>query len=152
MQPIVATRINIGGHSETVREIERLAATYFADLLPYRFESLMKAYDYVRGLPYIADPVGLETVSRPRYTLARDWNGPRDCDDKTVILLAAAKLLRTPARIVVCGQTSRPHHVYPEWFLGEWTPADATYPERSAFGQKLYRENYREVWSFEGQK
>ncbi len=61
-------------------------------------------------LPYHADPVGLETVSRFKYT--KDPNFPiRDCDDKTVPILSKAILDKIPCRAVVWKRKPSPSHI-----------------------------------------
>ncbi len=133
---------------QTISEIFRMAAAYHADLEPYHFPNIFAVYNYVRSLPYQKDPDGLETVSRPGYTLAGDWTLPRDCDDKTLIIIAAANKFGLPARAVVCGEIPQPHHVYPEVFLsGKWIPFDATYGDIQhdcRLGERLYGEIFRE--------
>lgn len=145
---ITAHTRDLDTYRTTVREVFRLARQYAKDLEPYQFGSFFDAYNYSRSLPYHADPAGLETVSRPGFTLRGDWRGPRDCDDKTVQIIAAAQRFGIPVRAVVCGQIPRPHHIYPEVMLhGEWMPADATYPDRGCrIGKRLYGEVFREVF------
>ncbi|UZN09268.1 hypothetical protein M5D10_18490 [Leptospira santarosai] len=130
-------------YEDTVSDVFRIAFQYPEDLEEYTNQSIFELYNFVRLLPYHGDPVGLETVSRFKYT--KDPEFPiRDCDDKTVPLLAKAIIDKIPCRAVVCGKADRPHHIYPEIQLnGYWIPADATYPLRSVFGQKLYGENFR---------
>lgn len=135
---------------ETVSELFRMADAYASDLhrLPQGFSNIFELYNYTRNLPYHEDPRGLETVSRPLYTLSEVWTGPRDCDDKTLIILAGARVFGIPARAVVCGEIPSPHHVYPELQLaGEWTPFDATYSDDEhdcRLGKRLYGEIFRE--------
>ncbi|MBE7410551.1 MAG: hypothetical protein L6Q54_15665 [Leptospiraceae bacterium] len=129
---------------QTVETVLRLAKDYTIDLIPFYGMTIFAFYNYVRRLPYISDPVGKETVSRPKYTLDINWTGARDCDDKTVPILAKAIILNIPSRAVVCGEMERPHHIYPEIKInGNWMVADATYPERCLFDKKLYNEKFR---------
>ncbi|MCK6382618.1 MAG: hypothetical protein L6Q54_15390 [Leptospiraceae bacterium] len=131
-------------YNQTVETVLRLARDYTIDLIPFYGMTIFAFYDYVRRLSYIPDPVGKETVSRPKYTLQKNWTGARDCDDKTVPILSKAIILGIPARAVVCGETERPHHIYPEIKIkGNWMVADATYPERCLFDKKLYNEKFR---------
>ncbi|EMO44707.1 hypothetical protein [Leptospira santarosai] len=140
---IKPTLTKLVSYEDTVSDVFRIAFQYPEDLEEYTNQSIFELYNFVRLLPYHGDPVGLETVSRFKYT--KDPEFPiRDCDDKTVPLLAKAIIDKIPCRAVVCGKTDRPHHIYPEIQLnGYWIPADATYPLRSVFGQKLYGENFR---------
>jgi hypothetical protein len=135
---------------QTIGEVFRMAGAYSSDLdrIPGGFKNIFEVYNYVRDLPYREDPKGLETVSRPVYTLSGEWQGPRDCDDKTLIILAAAKKFGIPGRAVVCGEVPAPHHVYPELQLsGKWIPFDATYSDAKhdcRLGERLYGEVFRE--------
>jgi transglutaminase-like putative cysteine protease len=165
-------RRKLESYRDTVSEVYRLARSYSSDIQkPFyytkqdlcgiaqlcgtdlkagRWRNLFHFYDYVRSLPYHPDPVGLETVSRPLYTLNPEWTGPRDCDDKTILIMAYCHLNNIPARAVVVGKGLRPHHIYPEVFIHDtWQPADATYPDSDhdcRFGKRLYNENFREVF------
>ncbi|EKR25605.1 hypothetical protein [Leptospira interrogans] len=140
---IKPTLTKLESYEDTVSEVFRLAYQYPEDLEEYKDKSIFELYNYARLLPYCADPIGLETVSRFKYT--KEPKFPiRDCDDKTVPILAKAIIDKIPCRAIVCGKGDRPHHIYPELQLnGFWIPADATYPLRSIFGQKLYGEKFR---------
>ncbi|HMV44814.1 MAG TPA: hypothetical protein PK079_21630 [Leptospiraceae bacterium] len=132
---------------QTVSEIQRIAKQYVSDLDNFKDWDFFKFYNLVRALPYVADPIGKETLSRPCYTILNDWTGSRDCDDKTILLVSKAIQNKIPYRIVICGQGNYAHHVYPEiLFCGLWLPADATYPNRSVFGKYLYKEGFRKVF------
>lgn len=149
--PVDKRMVPVSGWRGTVRLMKRFARLYARDVQPYLRgatprASILNLYNQVRALPYVADPPGLETIARPAHTMRKDWSGPRDCDDKSIIIAAGAQLLGIPWRFVVCGQADHPHHVYPEiYFVGRWTSADATFPERSAWGKKLYKEKFRKV-------
>lgn len=151
MNQNITVNINdLESYKQTVDDCRRIASVYRDDILPYITEQteLFEWYSIVRSLPYVADPKGIETISRPQYTLLDSWNGPRDCDDKTVLILSFTNLRSIPARIIVCGQFATPHHIYPEVRLDDvWVSADATYPERSVFGRRLYQEVFREVYN-----
>jgi hypothetical protein len=142
-----ATEKKLSNQDETVSEIKRIATQYYTDLEAYKDWDFFKFYNLVRALKYKADPIGKETLSRPKYTIDENFVGPRDCDDKTILLIAKAIENKIPYRVIVCGQKNKGHHVYPEiFFANRWMPADATYPERSVFGKYLYRENYRKIF------
>lgn len=135
---------------QTIDVIRRLATQYAEDLAPYATWPLSKIYNHVRNLRYERDPAGNELVKRPFYTLNGIGAGG-DCDDKTVVLLAWAKLNQVPARIVVSGRSEKKplHHVYPElYYMGNWVPVDGTYPHNS-LGRRLFLEKKRKVFSFE---
>ena len=144
-KPIV-TVFPMKSYKDTVKIIFDFAEKFKNDLREFENDSIFKFYNYVRNLKYIPDPKGKETVSRPKYTKEISWNGSRDCDDKTLLIMAFCNLAGIPSRAIVCGQGDKPHHVYPEIFIsGKWLPADSTY-KRCIFGKNLYTENYREVF------
>lgn len=70
---------------ETALEMRRLCEKYYTDLGAWLSVPLIIFYRHVCALPYVADPVGVETVSRPAYTLRPEYT-PRDCDDKSVLI------------------------------------------------------------------
>lgn len=83
-------------------------------------------YRHVCDLPYIPDPKNVETVSRPIYTLNEAY-GPRDCDDKSVLLAAWLVAHGEPLRFVA-SSTRRDkmlHHVFVQLENGLFL--DATY-------------------------
>ncbi|AKP27738.1 hypothetical protein [Leptospira interrogans] len=134
----------LGSYVETVSDVFRFAYQYPQDLGIYLEKNIYDLYNFVRSLPYRADPPGIETISRFKFTRL-PWFPIRDCDDKTIPILSWAIFHNVPCRAVVCGQAERPHHIYPEISLnGHWHTVDATYPDRCSFGQKLYGEKFRE--------
>lgn len=70
---------------ETALEMRRLCEKYYTDLGAWLSVPLIIFYRHVCALPYVPDPVGVETVSRPAYTLRPEYT-PRDCDDKSVLI------------------------------------------------------------------
>lgn len=142
-----ATIKDLTSYKETVEKVFQMAKEYQDDLEKFKDYNFFKFYCLVRSLPYVRDPIGKETLSRPLYTLNENWKGSRDCDDKTILLVAKAIQDKKPVRAIVCGKNDRPHHIYPEIELnGNWIPVDATYPERSVLGKYLYNEKFREVF------
>lgn len=71
-----------------------------------------------------------ETLVAPAVTLR--WR-VADCDDFTILLCAALRGVKIPARAVLCGWTDRPApapiplgHVWPEaWLNDKWTALEA---------------------------
>ena len=144
-----ATNQKLINQDQTVSEIQRIAKEHIKDLDNFKDWNFFKFYNLVRSLPYVADPIGKETLSRASYTLSENWQGSRDCDDKTILIVAKAIQENIPYRIVICGTMEDKgfHHVYPEiFFADKWQPADATYPNRSIFGKFLYEEKKRKVF------
>lgn len=70
---------------QTADQMRRITELYYSDLGRWLRVPLFDFYLHVCALPYVSDPVGVETVSRPAYTLQRDYK-PRDCDDKSVLI------------------------------------------------------------------
>lgn len=145
--PIITT-VPLESYKQTVAKIFEFAKQYKSDLEELKNKSIYGFYNLVRNLPYHADPKGEETVVRPKYTILPDWQGARDCDDKTLLIGAFCELAGIAWRSIVCGQTKfKPHHIYPEVKLnGHWQSADATYPDRCMFGKNLYEEKFRKVF------
>lgn len=142
-------------YETTVEQCFRLAKAYAADVDEYHFADYVEAYLYVRALPFIEDPQGVETVARPAFSLSPRWTMNRDCDDKSTALGAFAERRGIKYRFAVVGEemdnAKNPHHIYPEFFLdGRWIPMDATYPDRCKMGERLYEERFRRVFGRPG--
>ena len=142
----------------TVQRMYAIAREYAGDLSGFVDRNLYEFYNLVRALPYRADPSGVETIIRPGYTVRPDWPLWRDCDDKTILILAFAHLKGYESRLACVGtrdyifkrgegwKPAGPHHVYPEIKIsGEWIPFDATYNDRCILGGRLYEERFRTV-------
>ena len=71
---------------QTGAKMRRLVCDYWADLGPWLDLPFLDFYRYVCDLPYIADPLTIEFVSRAKFTLNPFFNVARDCDDKAVLL------------------------------------------------------------------
>lgn len=100
---------------QTGREMARLVCNYWTDLGPWLGVSFREYYSHICLLPYIEDPQDVETVSRPEYTLQRDYS-PRDCDDKAVLIACWLHGHGIKCRFVA--SSTRPdrvlHHVFVE--------------------------------------
>ena len=114
--------------TETAAEMMRITKQYYKDLGPWLGVPLIEYYIFVCSLPYIADPVGVETVSRPAYTLEPDYR-PRDCDDKSVLLAAWCQGNNIKKRFVStsCRPDRRLTHVFLQLENGLFL--DSTYPK-----------------------
>lgn len=82
---MIETVVYLKNVFQTAEEMRRLTETFFSDLGAWLSVPLLDFYRHVCALPYVADPIGIETVSRPLYTLKEDYK-PRDCDDKSVLI------------------------------------------------------------------
>jgi hypothetical protein len=119
----------LDGANQTAREMTRLVARYSSDIGPMAKWPLRKYYDFVRELPFRRDPAGQETVSRPKYTLRRDWPW-RDCDDKSILMGSWCFQNKVPFRFCASSKlpSGRMHHVFPVATMsGVSVPLDATY-------------------------
>lgn len=144
--PVNFTEYEIDTYRETIKVMQELASEV-RDVQQFARKTLLEFYLYLRSLPYIEDPQGIERVSRPLFTLNPQWTDSRDCDDKATAMLCYCNMQKIKSRIIVCGIGKKPHHVYNEvWLAGRFVPVDATYPERSVFGKLLYTEDFREVF------
>ena len=117
---------------QTGAEMRRLASMYAGDLGEWLAVPFLAYYKHVCKLPYIPDPVDVETVSRPIYTLNLSY-GPRDCDDKAVLLGAWLHAHGEPIRFVA--SSTRPdqrlHHTFLQMQNGLFL--DGTYPKNANF-------------------
>lgn len=122
---------------QTASEMERIVRTYSTDLGPKVKWTLPRIYRHVRDLPFRPDPPGAETVSRPAFTLQRNYPW-RDCDDKAVILGSWCYQNNIPFYFKASSKhpSGRLHHVYAVCrVLGKEIPLDATYP-RNRLGKE----------------
>jgi transglutaminase-like putative cysteine protease len=102
---------------------------YHKDMIPYTYLTLTEIYEKIKCLPYRADPVDLETLMRPKYTMEmRGYGG--DCDDKAIALASWAYCMNIPYRFLAVRKKDKKnlHHVYPELYIsGRWVTCDPTY-------------------------
>lgn len=117
---------------ETAEEMRRLCEKYYTDLGTWLGVPLIIFYRHVCSLPYVPDPVGVETVSRPAYTLRPEYT-PRDCDDKSVLLASWCHGNGLKKRFVStsCRPDRRLTHVFLQLENGLFL--DSTYPKFKNF-------------------
>lgn len=118
--------------NQTGAKMSSLVCLYWTDLGPWLDRPFIEFYRYVCALPYIPDPPGVETVSRPAYTLNGAY-GPRDCDDKAVLCAAWWHGHGRPVRFVA--SSTKPdkklHHVFLQLDNGVFI--DATYKKNADY-------------------
>lgn len=118
--------------NQTGEKMRRLVCLYWPDLGAWLERPFVDFYVHVCRLPYIADPPGVETVSRPAYTLNGAY-GPRDCDDKAVLCASWWHGHGRPVRFVA--SSTKPdkklHHVFLQLDNGVFV--DATYKKNQQF-------------------
>lgn len=115
--------------TQTAQEMVRLARAYKEDMAPYASFSVQELFDFLKAIPYRADPKGLEYLQRPYYTVNQLGAGG-DCDDKAICVAAWALCQGKPFRYVaVSRKKDKPlHHVFAEVKIGtEWVGVDPTY-------------------------
>ena len=116
--------------NQTGDEMRRLCVMYCQDLGPWLGVPFMEYYRHICALPYIPDPPGVETVSRPAYTLNGDY-GPRDCDDKAILCACWWHGHGVKCRFVASSTEpdKQLHHVFLQ--IAGGLLIDATFPENS---------------------
>lgn len=124
--------------SQTADEMRRLVEEYAGDIgalsnLPFIFY-----YKLICSLPYVNDPRGVETVSRPAFLLEPGYS-PRDCDDKSILLAAWCRCNGIKCRFVASStrKNGKLHHVFLQLENGIF--ADATYKK---FGKTPFYYDY----------
>lgn len=131
---------------KTVLKIFEFAKKYQTDCLFLESKTPIEVFDFIKNLEYKPDPVGIEFLSRPDFSIFRN-DLPRDCDDKTLIACCYFELKNYPYKIIVSGKNKDPHHVYPIVFLdNNWVVFDATYPSNK-FNQVPYKEKFKKIYT-----
>jgi transglutaminase-like putative cysteine protease len=141
---------------ETVNAMYAIIAQYSSDVAMYASWSPERFYNFVRDIPYRADPKGNEHLQRPAVTI-NSWSPWNDCDDLAILMCSYAKEAGIPYRLAVGGSHAYInrrngarvvpfHHVWPEFqFRGVWTPMDATYPRYSPY---VHNQRYLKIKVF----
>lgn len=127
------------GIDATLRHIktlirENVNSPEIANLDPY---NLYEIFDFVKNIPYVADPNNFEWLQSPRWTIQRGG----DCDDKSIFIGAVLERRKIPYRMAVVStnQDKELHHIYPEIFInGAWLPFDATYNRNEIFVEEPF--------------
>lgn len=129
---------------ETAWWIARVAAAFCRDCEGMKDWSPTQVYRRLKMLPFRPDPKGLESLQRPLFTLDPHWEGPRDCDDKTLAFVAWGFVKpdrRVRFRICRDRNARSWHHVYPGLLLpAGFYPLDPTFSDRGEAGRTLYDE------------
>jgi hypothetical protein len=127
---MIATTVYTDGDPRRTGELmHQMVAQYKDDMLPYAHLSFWDVHEIIKNLPFRPDPLTIETLQRPRYTMEGSGLGG-DCDDKAIALASWCELTGYPWRFVAVRRPDMPalHHVYPEVYIGnKWVHADPTY-------------------------
>ena len=123
-------RIRTDGKASSTGAVMRaMVEKYYLDMVPYASLSVIQVFNIIKNLPYRMDPVNIETLMRPAYTMTmRGYGG--DCDCKALALAAYAYLQKIPFHFVAIRRPGRTvlHHVAVELFMqGQWIFFDPTY-------------------------
>lgn len=92
-----------------------------ASIAGHDFMGEMRAlFDFVTNqVRYVKDPVGVETLQSPRYTLQTRMG---DCDDKSILIVSLLRSIGHPAelafRVIGTNASGRYTHVYPVARIG----------------------------------
>jgi hypothetical protein len=153
----------LAGTDKTLREIARLIAddlknqrlrVYGSNILralpnkDYLAEA-KAIYRYVAShIRFQRDPIGIETVQSPLFTLRL---GVGDCDDQAALVAALALAVGLPARLRAVGYSpDNLSHIWAEIFAGDrWYPADTTEPGRG-FGWRPKKFPVERIYDFNG--
>lgn len=131
---------------KTVLKIFEFAKKYQTDCLFLESKTPIEVFNFIKNLEYKPDPVGIEFLSRPDFSIFRN-DLPRDCDDKTLIACCYFELKNYPYKIIVSGRSNKPHHVYPIVFINNsWIYFDATYSSNE-FNKPPYKEVYKKIYT-----
>ncbi|MHC4645184.1 MAG: transglutaminase-like domain-containing protein [Planctomycetota bacterium] len=97
---------------------------------------------------YTRDPVSIETVADPEFTLRKTKAG--DCDDMAAVIAAMNLSIGIPTRFRVIGShPDRFRHVFAEVYIdGTWLPADPA--ECSQLGQRVQKYSAEKLYNFGG--
>ena len=131
-----------GSVQKTGAIMRQVAKLYATDMAPYASLSILEVYDRIKSLPFRPDPVDLETVQRPFYTMNQTGLGG-DCDDKAVCLAAYCNLQSIPYKFVALRRPDKKelHHVACEVYInGKWIFADPTYGFNTFGREPVYAE------------
>jgi len=118
-----------GSAKTTGKLMYQVVDLYYKDMAPYASLSLIEIFDRIKNLPYRPDPVNIETLMRPAYTMTNRGSGG-DCDCKALALASYAKLHGIPYRFIAIRRPGRNnlHHVALELYVSNrWLFADPTY-------------------------
>jgi transglutaminase-like putative cysteine protease len=121
--------ITDGKAKSTGKIMYRIVDLYYMDMAPYASLSLIEIFDRIKNLPYRPDPVDIETLMRPAYTMNNQGTGG-DCDCKALALASYAKLHKIPFRFIAIRRPGRNnlHHVALELYVcNRWLFCDPTY-------------------------
>jgi len=122
------------GVAHTGATMEKFVRLYYTDCKHLFHCSLQRYFDLIKNLPYIADPHGIEFVSRPALTLTNKTLF-RDCDDKAVLIGCYLYHKNIPFRFIAVSEkpTKELHHTLVEVQTEPKAYIDATYSKNRLF-------------------
>lgn len=126
-----------GAHENTASEMARMVEQY-AHRLPGIHQATAKEwYNKIKALHYKRDPKGMEWVTNPIITINPNYEGFRDCDDKSILMASWAFVHKKPFRFVAGAKKGQNlHHVWPEIAINRrnFISFDATFPKKYYIG------------------
>lgn len=124
--PRVAELKNV---QQTAFNMYRIAYAWKDDMAAYASMSMSELFDFLKKIPFNADPLDTELLQRPFYTVNQLGRGG-DCDDMAICVGAWCHLNRLPFRFLAVSMNPDGvlHHVLTEIFYrGSWIEFDPTY-------------------------
>lgn len=118
-----------GKATSTGKIMRKVVDQYYLDMAPYAHYSLIQIFERIKNIPYRPDPIDVETLMRPSYTMTMRGTGG-DCDCKAIALASWAKLQKIPFNFVAIRRNGRKnlHHVALELYINNKRIfADPTY-------------------------
>ena len=125
---------------QTGEQMKRLCCEYYKDISCFNFMTLGQYFNFVKDLPYLADPKNIEFLSRPGASLLGSAKY-RDCDDKAILIGSYLILKKIPFRFIAVSTNpaKKIHHVLVEAQIKNCRLfIDATYPKNKLFELKRY--------------
>lgn len=126
---------NLKSIMQTGQEMLRMVKSYWDDVPQKHLNnSLVSWHRFVSDLPYIKDPVGIESVARPKILLT-DNPEYRDCDDKSILIACWLYAHHIPFRFLAVSYQKDKEvcHAVVQTLDDDENPfiIDATYPNTS---------------------
>ncbi|RQW04078.1 hypothetical protein EH223_08535 [candidate division KSB1 bacterium] len=113
----------------TAGDLRRMKFQYNGKVITGYDLPLRAWFDFVRCIPYRADPKPREIIARPAH-IARFCGLGADCKKKAIMIAAWLQAHDVPWRFVASSRRrdKKKHHVYPQGKIsGDWLTLDATY-------------------------
>lgn len=127
--PLKPKVVELTDVSQTSANMYRIARAWKDDIALYATLNLQELFDFLRKIPYNADPDEVEFLQRPYFTISESGKGG-DCDDKAICVGAWCELNGHPYYFEAVSTTKDKvlHHVLTNvYYRGRWIEVDPTY-------------------------